>query len=398
MEIAKKSWDEYTARQELIRKRAAEAMQKWIDANGIGDRDAMIQFANILAKQGGEAAGAAACEMYDAIAAAQKANVVSSLPAEPATYKEVAMRVNGSLNSSSMGNLVAGAVETLVKQCAEDTMLQNAARDRAEFAWIPSGDTCPFCITISSRGWQTASQKLRASHAEHIHPNCNCEFAIRFDKRSNVQGYDPDALYEEYNSASDGSSKDKINAMRREHYQKNKDRINAQKREAYRKRNSKTTSNIVQEYLNRNTKGRGLIVFENGTTPNEMRDRETAQWLHDTIGGNIICLKEESAEGKNPDALWNNEYWEFKKPTSPTAIDSRLRKANKQINETLLRNNRPGDRSGVVIDISDYNGTIEEAIEIINNRANKRLTSNIDVIIRNNDEIVDIIRIKANDS
>jgi len=233
MEIAKNAWDEYAARQELIRKRAAEVMQKWIDANGIGDRDAMIQFANVLAKQGGEAAGAAACEMYDAIAAAQQANVVSALPAETATYNEVAKAVNGSLKQSDMGNLVVSTVERLVKQCAADTMIQNAARDSAEFAWIPDGGACAFCIALSSRGWQEAGRDLLDSHAEHIHANCNCEFAIRFNKRMNVQGYNPDALYQEYMDSASGNSKDKINAMRREQYQQNKSKISEQRKMLY---------------------------------------------------------------------------------------------------------------------------------------------------------------------
>lgn len=233
MEIAKKAWDNYTARQELIRKRAAEAMQKWIDVNGIGDRQRMLEFANVLAKQGGEAAGAAACELYDAIAAAQQANVAAALPANAATYNEVAKAVNGSLKQSDLGNLVVSTVERLVKQCGADTMIQNAARDHAEYAWIPDGQTCAFCIALASNGWQTAGRELLDSHAEHIHANCNCEFAIRFDRRSNVQGYNPDALYEEYMSASKGNSKDKINAMRREQYQKNKEKISEQRKMLY---------------------------------------------------------------------------------------------------------------------------------------------------------------------
>lgn len=238
MEIAKKSWDEYAARQELIRKRAAEAMQKWIDANGIGDRNAMLEFANILTRQGGEAAGAAACEMYDAIAAAESANVTAALPAETASYHEVAKAVNGSLKQSEMGNLIVSTVERLVKQVAADTMIQNASRDGAEYAWIPDGGACAFCRTIASNGWQYASKELRDSHADHIHANCNCEFAIRFDKKTNVQGYNPDALYDEYMDAAKGNSKDKINAMRRKQYQENKEKISEQKKMLYQAMNN----------------------------------------------------------------------------------------------------------------------------------------------------------------
>lgn len=225
--------EKYTAQQELIRKRAAEAMQKWIDVHGIEDRNAMIQFANVLAKQGGEAAGAAACEMYDLIAEASKASVPAALPAETATYSEVAKAVNGSLKQSELGNLVVSTVERLVKQCAEDTMLQNAGRDGAEFAWIPDGGACAFCITLGSQGWQTASKDLIDNHAEHIHANCNCEFVIRFNSKTEVKGYNPDQLRKEYDEADGKGSKAKINSMRREQYQENKDEINEQKRMLY---------------------------------------------------------------------------------------------------------------------------------------------------------------------
>ena len=77
-------------------------------------------------------------------------------------------------------NLPSG-VSRLVKRAGADTTLHNAVRDGAQWAWVPNGDTCPFCITLASRGWQTASQKLlKNGHAEHIHSNCDCEFAVRF--------------------------------------------------------------------------------------------------------------------------------------------------------------------------------------------------------------------------
>jgi len=117
-------------------------------------------------------------------------------------------------------------------------MIKNAKRDNAMWAWIPSGDTCAFCLTLASRGWQQASSsQIKGDHAQHIHANCDCNFCIRFNKNLDVAGYDPIALLGKYygknykdNSA---SSNDLINILRREHYAENKDKINAQKRAAY---------------------------------------------------------------------------------------------------------------------------------------------------------------------
>ena len=117
-------------------------------------------------------------------------------------------------------------------------MLKNAARDGAEFAWVPHGsETCGMCLTIASNGWRRASRKtMKGDHAEHIHSSCDCEFAIRFDGKSSVEGYDPDALREKYDNAEGSTWKDKVNFMRREQYKANGDKIRTQKRVAYAKR------------------------------------------------------------------------------------------------------------------------------------------------------------------
>ncbi|WP_408070425.1 hypothetical protein [Butyrivibrio sp. JL13D10] len=163
---------------------------------------------------------------------------------------EVAKAVNGSLKQSPTGQLLNSVLYRLSKQASADTMLHNAARDGAEFAWVPVGDTCAFCITLASRGWQRATASLLNTHAEHIHAHCDCTFAVRHDKNSKVGGYDPDKYLEMYNSADGTSPKDKINSLRRIKYQENKDRINAQKREAYARKNINNRSILAIEKKN----------------------------------------------------------------------------------------------------------------------------------------------------
>lgn len=142
--------------------------------------------------------------------------------------------VNATKNQNP-ANLPNG-VSRLVKRAGADTTLKNAVRDGAEWAWVPHGDTCPFCITLASNGWQKASSKvLKGGHAEHIHANCDCEFAIRFDHKTTVAGYDPEKYLKQYRDAGGD-----INKMRRVNYAANKERINAQKRAAYAARKDST--------------------------------------------------------------------------------------------------------------------------------------------------------------
>ena len=235
--IAMRDWERYIARLKKISDKAVAEMQAYVDRFGFGNTTALINRAYALATRYGEAAGAAACEMYDAVAAASKVSVPSAVPAETATYGEVAKTINGTMKTSP--GQVTQAIGRMVKQAGADTTLKNAIRDGAEFAWVPHGDTCAFCITLASWGWRTASEKvLKGGHADHIHSNCDCEFAIRFDGKGGVRGYDPGRYKRIYDNADpNGSSKDKINAIRREQYQKNKEKINEQKRARYAEKN-----------------------------------------------------------------------------------------------------------------------------------------------------------------
>lgn len=229
MTISRNDWDNYVKRLSKINLTAANKMREFLNVNGYDDVNAIINYAYSLNSYYGEAAAALACEMYDEIA---EASGVTTPPAIPAAV------LPESYVAQTMRNVVATApittpevVGRMVKQASADTMLQNAQRDGAEFAWIPHGDTCAFCITLASRGWQRTRKKTLITHAEHIHSHCDCNFAIRFNEKTNVEGYDPDKYADIYYDH-DGD----INAIRREQYAENKDKINAQKREAYRLR------------------------------------------------------------------------------------------------------------------------------------------------------------------
>jgi len=214
------------ARLARLNQRVGQLMADYIAAHGTGDTDALIAYAHALVTKYGEGSAELACQMYDALAAAAKAGVPAAEPAQPASYGEVARMVQAT--KASQPQMQQG-VSRLVKRAGADTTLKNALRDGAEFAWIPQGDTCAFCLTLASRGWQKASQAaIKGGHAEHIHANCDCEYAIRFDGRSTVAGYDPDEYLRRYRAA--GSD---VNALRRVNYAKNRERINAQKRAAY---------------------------------------------------------------------------------------------------------------------------------------------------------------------
>lgn len=214
MEIPRKAWQNYISKLSKINKKAAQIMTDWIDANGYDSIENMIAVANGLTQKYGEASAALACEMYDSIAAASGMAVPPAVPADVMPEEYVAQAVRKTVDQAP--TTVPNVVGRMVKQAGADTMLQNARRDGAQFAWIPSGDTCAFCITLASRGWQNMSKKaLKNGHAEHIHSNCDCEYAIRFSEKDDVAGYDPQKYEEMYRNADGNTPQEKINAMRR---------------------------------------------------------------------------------------------------------------------------------------------------------------------------------------
>ena len=227
MQITEKAWLEYITKMSQISQKAADLMQSWVQKNGLENDKALLDYAYALSQHYGQAIGALSCQMYEATAAAQGVIVPTAEVADLPDYGEVAKAVNGTKKQSP--NKIPGTLARLVKQVGADTTLKNAERDGAQFAWVPHGDTCAFCITLASRGWQYMSKKaLRNGHAEHIHAHCDCEYAVRFDGKSTVAGYDPDKYLEEYYDANGD-----INEMRRKRYAQNKDVINARKRELY---------------------------------------------------------------------------------------------------------------------------------------------------------------------
>ena len=255
MTISDESWSKYISDLRKVNDEAARLMLEFMDLHRDPDglwnsrevRQAIIQYAYGLSSKYGEAAAELACEMYDAVGALSDVIIPAAVPAEVPTYADIAKAVNGTLKQSSNLEMVASAVARQVKMVSVDTVMKNALRDGAEWAWIPHGDTCAFCITLASRGWQKASKKaLKGGHAEHIHANCDCTYAVRFNSRTDVQGYDPDKYKRMYYDAPlDGqraTGKNRINAMRREFYADNKETINAQKRSAYAKRQELNSS------------------------------------------------------------------------------------------------------------------------------------------------------------
>lgn len=236
MKIPKKTWDKYIKQLSKLSFASGALIEAYIEKHGLDDVEALTKYAFDVIQKYGNGTAALSAIMYDALAALEGANVAPAVLADLPEYGEVAKTIYGTLKTSQNYSEIAGATSRLVKRCGADTTLKNAKRDHAQFAWIPSGDTCAFCLALAANGWTYMSKDaMKGNHAEHIHANCDCTYAVRFDEETTVAGYDPSVYEEMYDDAEGRKPKDKINSMRRMIYQENKERINEQKRDAYEK-------------------------------------------------------------------------------------------------------------------------------------------------------------------
>ena len=251
------AWANYVKRLSRIDSAATKAIGEFIDkfANFSFENPnhmrLLILEAQAVSSTYGEAAATLACEMYDAIGLASGKLLDPAMPAElleelidkgDIIYKTV----YGAAKTQNPKE-VSSAVGRLVKKVGVDTVLENAQRDRAEVAWVPSGDTCAFCIALASRGWRDAD----SSYQDHIHSNCDCTLATRFNSKTSIKGYDPRKYEDMYYGADlDGeapTAKNRINALRREFYAKNKEEINKNKRINYAERKERLNSSAAEE-------------------------------------------------------------------------------------------------------------------------------------------------------
>ena len=217
---------------QAINEKAFNEVYQYLLAHNYDIDDSFIDFCHAITTKYGEAAGELSCQLYDETVSYWKkvhASKKAFAPAEPApvpTRSEVEKAVYGTMKTSSKE--IPGAVQRLVKLTAEDTKIKNGMRDGAYFAWVPSGDACAFCLTLASNGWQKIGKNtLKNGHAEHIHANCNCTYAISLDAvdqyDSNVvKGYAPRLYEREYNSVRGDNSKETLRNLRQKLYNESK--------------------------------------------------------------------------------------------------------------------------------------------------------------------------------
>jgi len=246
MRVSRRAWRRYQQAHRALQDAAKRELEEYFDSLpwDVDEPRAlrMLQAKAIeLAERYGTADATLSAGFYDGVMVAQGAHVPPAPVMSPNgryVAQDVADAVRHATSAETARGMSGSALSGHVKRAGIRSMQAAAQRDRAQWAWVCIGDSCAFCRTLGSQGWQVASRRVIAgSHAEHIHDNCDCQFAVsRPGETLDIDGYDPDALLDEYSDADpngDGS-RGQINSMRRADYtQEYADQRNARRRELY---------------------------------------------------------------------------------------------------------------------------------------------------------------------
>ena len=114
-------------------------------------------------------------------------------------------------DSDEFERLCMERIDYEVRRAAGECVKYNVGRDRygdTRYARVPTGtETCAFCLMLASRGPVYHTPETAGMY-DHYHAHCDCRivpfwgtFEIGPSRRAgatSIEGYDPDALYEQY--------------------------------------------------------------------------------------------------------------------------------------------------------------------------------------------------------
>lgn len=152
---------------------------------------------------------------------------------------------------------------------------------------------------------------------------------------------------------------------------------------------SKHFSDVTEAYNSSATPGTGTITHDPGYdfSKRTKNERDTASWIHKTLGDDIKLLSESKVDGeRKPDYLWRGAYWELKSPTTTKAAKSAAHHALTQIEKT------PG---GIVFNYGKNTFDMEEMLRYVELQTHRTgLSFDFDLMIVQNDSLLKVYRYK----
>jgi hypothetical protein len=176
--------------------------------NADATRDFLLDAVPLLVASYGDVAATVAADFYDEVRDASRAlGRFTAVPAGGFDLDDLLGQVRYSVGPLYSANPDPGAalgrlsqkVDEFTLQPGRDTIAESVTRDPAKPRWarVPVGETCAFCLMLASRGAVYGSEVS----ARKFHGNDDCVPTPVWRDDPYPEGYDPDALYEQYNAA-----------------------------------------------------------------------------------------------------------------------------------------------------------------------------------------------------
>ena len=294
---------------------------------------------------------ARAAESYDAMRAAQAVGgtyaAIADSRRRPGATQGALYAITRTLEQTQSVDRfraeVLDRVDTEVRRAANQCVAYNARRDpkKPHYARVPVGETCGFCLMLSSFGYQYTSEEA----ASHAHRHCNCRVVPSFGE-AEVDGYDPDAMYERYNSCISAIGgrrgiRDEWNALPKAD------------REAYIAKHGGKAGDAFDAYLNKRVsqeiESRDPEWFATGKEPEpkytkprsdlEPHEKKGVDWLKGN-GFALETIPEDPKAVANLDLKMNGRLWEMKNVTNAkSSVKNQVARARKK----WLKMGNPGE-------------------------------------------------------
>jgi SPP1 gp7 family putative phage head morphogenesis protein len=145
---------------------------------------------------------------------------------------------------------------------------------------------------------------------------------------------------------------------------------------------------VTNEYLEKSTPGEGAIQYDGGyDVEAHSSEIATAEWLHDSLGGDIVLLTESSTAGvKMADYLWNGKLWDLKTTSTEKSANTAIKRGLAQIKSN------PG---GIILDYGEHDISLDVLQAVIDKRMQWLSEGNVtDIMIVRRGKVVKVLRYK----
>ena len=131
---------------------------------------------------------------------------------------------------------------------------------------------------------------------------------------------------------------------------------------------------VLAEYEgNARPKTGGIFFEDNYISAIHQDEIRMAQWIHRTLGGDIVLLNERNEDKKKtPDYLWKGKCWDLKRVSSEKAVDSAIRNGWKQIAQNA---------GGLILEFTGDHAEKELLVRKIGNRVYRSAKADVDILV-----------------